>query len=336
MKQLGINTVKRSGPGVYDRNILAVAAQLNMKIHYNFGLPGITDILADRSKLNRLADEITATVDQLKGDSNIVAWNIGDTLWQQLGEQFYKPTAIYQQYAYTAWLRELLIKIRAIDPVRPVTMDVKVNKHLADVIHQLQDQLPEVDAFGLIINHDTSGMGQISGLKVPCFISQVAMEQYAAMPDQHMNIFINAWQDIGDRDYLTFDGIVDHWGRYKPAWYQLGRRWAKMTAAPLLPRVKILRPSELTKANSNLTYHAILYQHHQWVMAASVPRHDIRFEWHLVRTDQWGNPVQMKHAGYGTELELSIPEDPSTYRLYLVASKGNDVVTALSVLNIPL
>jgi hypothetical protein len=334
MQRLGIHAIKRSGPGVYDRNILAVAAQHNMQVHYSFWVPEITDVVKEMPVLSRLAQQIITTVEKLKEDKSIVAWNIGDTLWQQLGERFYKPSLLYQQQAYITWLKKLVIRIKAIDPTRPVTMDVGVNNRLATTIQLLQQQLTEIDAFGLIINRDTSGLAQISQLQAPCFISQVSVPDYLQLADRRMGAFINAWQDAGERDYLSFDGMVDHWGRRKPAYYQLGQRWAKLAAAPSLPMVKILRPAKLTKLNNSLTYRALVRREQQWALATTI-RHNLKFEWRLVKTDEWGNAVFMRSLGRGTAVTVNIPKDPSTYRLYLVASKGEDIVTAEAILNTP-
>src|SRR5690606_17409751 len=168
---------------------------------------------------------------------------------------------------------------------------------------------------------DTTGVGQISRLAAPWFISQVSVPQYMALGNSRQRAFIHAWQDLGDRDYLAFEGLVDHWGRYKAGYYRLKAYWTKTGAAPQLPPVKILRPAALTRYNETLTYHAILYHHQQWQLASAYRQPGLRFEWYLVRTDQWGNPVAMKHLGAGPQMRLQIPEDPSTCRLYLVAAR---------------
>jgi cellulose synthase/poly-beta-1,6-N-acetylglucosamine synthase-like glycosyltransferase/beta-mannanase len=337
MKALGINTIKRLGPGVYDRNILSVAHQLDMKVHYSFAAPDVSDLMEDRSKLARAADHIVATVKKLKEDSSIIAWNIGDTLWQQLGDRFYKPTLVYQQAAYTAWVKEVVARIRTVDAVRPITMDLRMNNKAEDLVSRLQQELPEIDAFGLIIHgSDTSGLAQIAGLKAPWFISQVAPDSYVTFTRPPTAVFLKNWQDIHDRDYLTFDGILDHWGRHKPAWGQIDKLWGHRRPQDSMPSVKILRPAALTDADNRLTYHAIIDIGQQWKLAKTASPSDIRFEWYLVRTDEWGNPVTMERAGSGPELELTIPQRPSRYCLYLVSVRGTEVATAYSPLNIPL
>jgi beta-mannanase len=337
MKALGINTIKRCGPGVYDRNILSVAHQLDMKVYYSFAAPDVTDLMTDEAELARAADKIVATVRKLKEDSSIVAWNIADTLWQQLGDRFYKPTLVYQQAAYTAWLKELVARIRTVDPIRPVTMDLRLNNDLEDLVGRLQRELPEIDAFGLVIHGvDTTGTAQMAGLQASWFISQVDPSSYAKLTIPSTGVFLKNWQDIHDRDYLTFDGILDHWGRRKSAWARVEKLWGNHRPQDTLPSIKILRPAILTSADSRLTYRAIMDAGQQWKLAQSVSPPDIRFEWYLVRTDEWGNPVTMEHAGSGTSLELKIPQKTSRYRLYLVAVRGTEITTAYSQLNIPL
>jgi hypothetical protein len=74
----------------------------------------------------------------------------------------------------------------------------------------------------------------------------------------------------------------------------------------------------------------------QWKLATAHASPDVRFEWYLVRTDEWGNPVRMERVGSGPALQLTIPRRPSLYRLYLLAVRGTEVTTAYSPLNIPL
>ena len=331
MQRLGVNVIRRTGPGVYDRNILAVAKELHMKVHYSFHIPP-PDAAGNMRAPDALAQEIISTVKNLKNDNSIMAWNIGDTLWQQLAARFQQPVSLYRQQAYITWLKKLLIRIKRVDPHRPVTMDVSLNRRLVATIRQLQRQLPEVDAFGLIINGDTAGIGQLKELKAPCFISQVPVPRYLQLPAGISAVFIDAWQDAGESGRLAFNGIVDHWGRYKPAYYQLGARWERPTGTALLPEVQILRPAALTKPGNELTYHALLRRQQQWTLAAD--RKDIRFEWRLVRTGYRGQPATMEEIGTGPSIKLSIPEDPAACRLYLLATRGKEVSTALVPLQI--
>jgi hypothetical protein len=213
-------------------------------------------------------------------------------------------------------------------------MDIGVNEHLAANVQLLQQQLPEIDAFGLVLHTDTAGVSQINGLQAPCFISQVPVERYVQLTGLHNGAFITRWQDAGERDYLTFDGLLDHWGRYKPSYYQLAEKWSSYAyKATAFPQLHILRPAKLTKKDEPLTYRAIVNNGHGWTLKVQP---SLQYEWHLVKTDAWGNAVYMKKLGRGPEITVRIPEEAAMYSLYLTASKGKDVIGTLSPLNIPL
>jgi hypothetical protein len=113
------------------------------------------------------------------------------------------------------------------------------------------------------------------------------------------------------------------------------KRWGHRRSQEPLSPVRILRPAALTSADNRLTYQAIIDQQ-QWKLASTVSIPDIKFEWYLVRTDEWGNPVTMERTGSGPALQLTIPQKPAQYRLYLIAVRGTEVATAYSQLNIPL
>lgn len=335
MQRVGINTIMRRGPGVYDRNILSLAADYNMRVHYSFGVPETADVIRNMPQLADAANEIVATVKDLKDHESIVAWNISDTLWHQLTERYYKPSLLYQQQAYVTWLKKLLHRIRDIDPQRPITMDVPLNGGVVAALQQLQLQLPEVDAFGLIVGSDTTGLSQVRQLRIPCFISSISAPEYVNITDRQMGAYIAAWQDTGEKDYLSFDGLVDHWGRYKPAWYQLGQCWGKEKSATALPELKILRPARLVKPGSSLTYRALVRNGEQWATPGPGGQ-QVRYEWRLVRIDRWGNPLVMEWAGEGPVLTLNVPDNPAGYKLYLRATQGERSATAISELNIPI
>jgi len=62
----------------------------------------------------------------------------------------------------------------------------------------------------------------------------------------------------------------------------------------------------------------------------------IRFEWYLVRIDQYGNTMFIKKAGEGASLNLPIPLEPQYYQLYVEAILGDDIKVVYSTLNTPL
>jgi hypothetical protein len=74
MRGIGINTLRRFGPGVYDRNVFSAAATTGMKVHYGFWLPSITNVYKDAGKFAGEADEILTQVKRFKNEKAISAW----------------------------------------------------------------------------------------------------------------------------------------------------------------------------------------------------------------------------------------------------------------------
>lgn len=330
MKDLGINTILRYGPGVYDRNILDIIRKKNMRIQYGFWVPDITDMHREQKELAGLEATILQRIDELKNNPDIIAWNIGNSNLQQLARHYYKPALLYQQDAYLKWLKALARKIKQVDPGRPLTIDVRLTENIAGTLQFIRSAVPEVDAFGIIAGNDTLQLQQLQHVSLPYFFNQLpaalyAKEQYAQLP-----VFITNWQDRESRDFVTFDGLKDHWGRFKPSYFTI----ANLPQKNAPPQVKILKPAKATYVNGNLTYHALVYHNHEWALANASD--SVRFEWHLVKGDGMGNQVFLKSLGTGPYITLNIPDNPGIYHLYLEAVKGNSVTEALSPLNTPL
>lgn len=334
MQAIGINTIKRFGPGVYDRNILATAGELHMQVNYAFWLPDIDDMGKDQDKLASMEKIILNRISELKEEKCITAWSLGNPAWERLAKLYDKPVLLYQQGAYEQWLSRLAEKIRTIDPDRPLTVDVKLTGHMDATLARLRSLLPRVDAFGLVAGKDTTGLSQLAGIQEPFYISEISAWQYLNATKANLPVFIRDWQDQERRDYISFDGLIDHWGRYKKAYYTLRNGWSKPAEGHSLPALKILRPAKTTFAGTRLRYYVLTEQDGEWRFPAAET--DLRFEWHLIKTDLAGNAIYMRSAGSGSSIDLAIPEQPELHRLYVQAIKGNDVIGVQSVLNLPL
>ncbi|SKA36999.1 Glycosyltransferase, catalytic subunit of cellulose synthase and poly-beta-1,6-N-acetylglucosamine synthase [Chitinophaga eiseniae] len=333
MQQLGVNTIRRYGPGVYDRNVLSEARSHGIHIHYGFWLPDVTDMDKDSVMLARAQRDILRNIARRRNDTVITAWQIGNNAWQQLGQYHFKPALLYQQQRYLRWLEGLARAIKATDPSRPVTTDVLFQSATAPLLPWLRQQLPAIDAFGIETIGDTTGLAALLSGNVPCFISKIPVASYAALSP--VPAFITTWQDLETRDYVTFDGLIDHRGRHKPAWEQLSGLWSQRSALPSLPKVKILRPSRTTLPGSRLTYHALVSTGAGWRFA-DPGKDQLQFEWYLVQTDRYGNPFHLQPVGKGASFTLTVPDKPMQYRLYLEAARDSSVVTGITTLNTPL
>jgi len=335
MKKAGINTVKIYGPNIYDRITFRTAERAGIKIHYSFWVPNPKAFLTDTTYLQKLSRQIEKTTDNLKDNRLITHWNIGNCTLQQFARYYNQPELFYRQQIYINWLRDLVHRIKAIDPSRTVTVDVNVAANLDATVQRLHDEVPEIDAFGLVLTHDLKDTAQISQLTVPYYFSRVNAPLYFKRKTTASSVFIEKWQDQQTAAGVTFNGLRDIWGRNKPQFYEVTSHWTNDTTRHQLPKIKILRPSLTTEPGQTLPYYALVRASGKWHLAQYLPT-GLQFEWYLVKTDKWGTPQEIKLLQKGAYVYYQVPNNPQLYRLYLVASKGNDVTTAYSVLNIPL
>jgi len=337
IKSLGVTTIKRYGPGIYDRNIWNIAEETGIKIHYNFWIDDQLNPLTDSTQLRDLQKEILKTIDRHQDDPTVIAWNLSNGLWEQLKKRHYKPELFVYQSAYLHWLNNLVQAIRKADPDRPITLDLPFSQTIKQDLMLLQANVNGVDAFGITLRKTDDQLDVLKNMDGPLFLSAAPVPALAQLKDRFDGGYIEEWQDLRERNSVTLDGIVDHWGRPKPDYFQLHQLWAPTTARPMTDtlQIKILRPAVATVPGYQLTYHAIAKDGSIWktVDAANPALH---CEWYLLKTDGFGNNVYLQKLGTGAHITVNIPADPLNFNLYLVVEKNGEVFTTTSTLNTPL
>ena len=165
---------------------------------------------------------------------------------------------------------------------------------------------------------------------------KVPVELWDSVPAIKKLGFIPAWQDIENTDYITLNGLLDLEGRKKQWYRKVINTWSHYKVAPSpIPEIKILKPAKNTRENVKLLYHIMLKKDNQWRLYKDDVK-GIRFEWYLVRVDQYGNTMFIKKAWEGASMNLPIPAEAQYYRLYVEAVLGDDIKVAYSTLNTPL
>ncbi len=177
---------------------------------------------------------------------------------------------------------------------------------------------------------------QLKTLTLPYFISYAEVPAYEKLTDSNAGIFISNWQDEQLTDRVQLDGIKDLTGRKKLSFLKLKNDWSVAAPLPAVPLVKILKPAAGTFEGAELVYNALLRKNGQWILASTTAS-GLTFEWKLVRTDGFENPVDLDEVGKGPRLSLQIPKNPSEYRLYLYVIRDKTVISVCkSTLNTPL
>lgn len=337
MKQIGINAIKRYGPDIYDDNILKLAKKTSMDIHYGYWVSDELNFLSDAKGLDLLSTKILASIDDLKGEESIKSWNIGNAVFQKLDLYYYKPELLYQQDAYLAWLKKLIVNIKRIDPKRPISVDIEVSENMNSTIERYRRLIPEIDLYGLVLGPKEIDVEFIKNLKVPYYYSEIPLPSYQAINDSKVGTFITNWQDERKTNRVTLDGIKDDQGRKKLSFSQLFYAWNKGPLPAEKAMVKILKPALGTFPGQELTYHVIIKNNNQWVLADAKAAANLTFEWKLAKVDRFNKPISMVAVGTGENLKLKIPENPMSYRLYLYVVKDDIVMDVIeSKLNTPL
>lgn len=339
MKKAGVNSIKRYGPDIYDRNILKTAEKTDIQVHYGYWISDELDFAHDKQQLEKLKRKILNSVDDLKDEKNIRSWNIGNAVLQKLSLYYYKPELLYQQDAYILWLKNLVAAIKKADPDRSVTVDVEVSENLAVTIERLKRSIPQIDAYGFVADSTVridKSMHMISKLKVPYFYSDVDVPVYQQFKDLKAGVFIANWQDESKVDQIRLNGVKDYYGRQKYSFLQLAHIWGNRPLPARVPQIKILKPAMATNEGEQLSYHALIKKDNKWIFADAW-QNGLKFEWRLAKVDRFEHPVSIKIIADGASIKLTIPNHPADYRLYLYVIKDNKIFDVIeSELNTPL
>ncbi len=334
MKKIGINTVKFYGPSFYDYNILRVADQQVMDLHYSFWVPDELNFREDKKRLKALSEDILSAISKNKANPRILSWNIGNAVFQNLSLYHQPPDLKYQQEAYLGWLKKLAMRMKSIDPGRPITLDIEVSEDLPSVVERMGSVIPEIASYGLVYKEHSPKYTIPKNF--PHFISYSTYEVYNELTGDSAGVFISNWQDVHTSKRVSFDAIKDLGGRKKNSYLQLAAQWKGGVKPLTSPKIKILKSAIATYADTFLNYHAIIKKEETWSLAKNV-RTNLKFEWKLVQINYVYNPVSTKNVGTGPYLTLQIPSHPQAYKLYLFVLNGDTVVDIItSDLNTPL
>jgi len=300
---------------------------------YSFWIEDQNNFVTEVEKLEELADKILKTVNRLKHNKNIIIWNIGNTPMLQMERYFYKPDLFYPREVYLSWLKKLVLSIQQADPERPVAVDLAVNSNLSANVALLQDRIPYA-YLGLVAGNDENDKNEIEKLKMPYFYSSVSPDHYLKLEPKISGAVLKNWQDLQTKNAVSFDGLKDLYGDNRAEFYELGALWNGLKRPLLIPRMKILKPATTIIESGTATYHVMYEVNEGWEILTD--RSDLKFKWHLVKNDVYGNPIQMDKIGTGAEITLKIPAEPKRYQLYLYVIKGKQVQVIKSNLNTPL
>lgn len=340
MKDLGFNTVQYSGPGIYDQNVLTYSKKVGLSLVYSFWIPHNMNFVTDSIGKQELRQRILTAIKHYKEYDNIIAWDIGNDTWRELENTFNQPVLSYQRKAYMSWLSELTAAIKETDRSRPLLLSMHLDEQSIKRIREMRIVAPQIDAYGMITGESapfTSFIKQAENDNIPFTISDISVGIYKSLQLQLQGqaIVIGNWQDQWESDLVSFDGLLDFEGRKKEAFYELEGVWSdRVFTRPDLD-FRILKPSRLLYPGDTNTYHLVLRDNDKWVDPQKNLYED-RFEWYLVKTDEYGNKLGLKELGKGLSKTIKIPAGHEFYELMVSYFVHDMVSSRITSLNTPL
>jgi hypothetical protein len=337
MKRMGANTVERTMPGIYDRDLSKVVASNKMNLIVRFGFLATPKVIDDSKQMKHQKEKILRVVRNNHDKKYIIAWNLGDDVLHDLASQTYKPDYYYYEQKYIAWLKDVCREIRKVDTVRPILMDLDWDVNGRKQFHNYKSHVPGINTYMLSVDVKDSALLK-EPLEAGMAWGKVDVRLWSHIPAIKQSGTVPQWQDIETTDYVKLNGLLDLQGRKKQWYRHVSNFWGDRQTNPSpVPEIRILKPAEPVYADYPMLYHLVYKEENSdtWKLFNDGEK-NIRFEWYLVRMDRYENAMFMNKVGNNQYFELKVPANPQYYRLYVEAISGEDVKVVNTTLNIPL
>lgn len=359
IREMGANTIRRYGTGIYDRNVLNIAEEFELNVLYGFWFDPKVDFYADSIKVKEYMEEVEEKVLQYKDHSSIMGWSLGNESWGLLKHRYAKPYLIKVRNSYIRFIEHLAQRIHQLDPGRPVFSSMEHEEsQLQGEIVAFHDGAPSLDVIGInsyykeqisTLNHMA---WELDSLR-PYLVSEFGPRGYwnakfNAISDNSLveesdsekakwyteqwrtyvkgykgyNVggFAYCWHDRMEGSYTWF-GLTDHRGRLKPSYFALKEQWTNQKQ-DVMPEFHIEQSSYILPGNvCSFT-----------AMSSAKNKAGLRYEWRLLK-DEYLDQINIIESGNDpASISLAIPYEPSDYRLYLfVTDEENQQVTTASI-----
>ena len=344
LRATGANTIRRYGSNWYDRNILRVAAEKDLKVLFGFWLEQHVDYRCDAAKLSAYTAQVERTVLARRDESAVIAWSLGNEVWGLLKHRYAQPYLTEVRHAHVDFVERLARRIHELDPQRPIFTAHEHSPHLAGSLADFARGAPSLDftAINSYYEERTSQLARIvpnMDTTRPYLISEFGPDGYwETRPtqrnargaliepdsDEKVQSYARAWAvhteahrgaNIGGVAYCwrdryeataTWFGLTDSDGRLKPAGLALQQLWTGRAASG--PRVLALEgPNSPVAPGATINVRA---------QVRGKPGQHLTYKWRLASED-----FDFK-VGNVEGARITLPQRPGTYRVYFSASDG--------------
>ncbi|MCH6201723.1 glycosyltransferase [Aquiflexum sp. LQ15W] len=354
IKEMGANTIRRYEPGIYDRNILDAAQNHDLKVMFGFWFDPKVDFLKDKNALKAYEKKVLSQVRNHKNDRSIIGWNIGNETWGLLKKHYAQPYLTLVRRSYLEFLDDLAIKIKQIDPDRPVfSSEEHDNERLIGAISQYRAYAPHIDVIGVnsYYEENISRLDSIMGVFYPgkpytitefgpkgywnkelgdywndsLLIENSSLskaewyrKQWGEYIDRHQGKNLGgiafSWRDRYEGT-ATWYGLTDYKGRLKPSYYYLQGVWLEDNQLSLtFPDISIVGHWNILSPGETV-----------WLSAAITNGYvkDLEYNWE-VYDENWKKSSPIINTKLdGKFVEIKIPSKKSRIYVYAVDPKGN-------------
>lgn len=358
IKNMGANTIRRYHPGVYDKNILSTAQAYNLKVLYGFWFDPQVDYLKDSVQVEKYIRQVEKMVQEHKNSQALLAWGIGNETSGLLKHYFAQPYLGAVRQAYMHMIERITSKVHQADPLHPVFTSLEHSWQLPQELSAFREHVPSVDVIGInsyyrqqislldtlfkefnperaylvsefgpkgywnpdysSFRADTALM-EDSDYKKAIWYSAQWNRYIASQEGSNIGAVAFSWRDRLEGT-STWYGLTDAEGRYKPAYYAIRSAWTGKSHKSPLHDVFIKAPHWKYEAGKTYEFSAVTENNNS---------KDLDYQWYLCEDEYLERKGKLKEIAGGMRVRVTLPNEPSRYRLYLYVSdaKGN-VVTA--------
>jgi len=290
LRSVGANTIRRYGTNWYDRNILNVAQEKDLKVLFGFWFDQKLDYLTDDRKRAKYRAQVRATVTDNREEHAIIGWSLGNEVWGLLKHQYAQPYLTEVRHAHIDFVEELAREIHTIDPARPVFVAHEHSAQLAGTLADFARGAPSVD-FTAVNSYYEERISRLNTLMTqfdasrPYLVSEFGPDGYwetshaqhtpfgavlePASPEK-VRGYERGWDvhtaphrgaNIGGVAYCwrdryeataTWFGLTDAEGRLKPAGLAMQKVWTGRALAPGLQVLDLVGPESMVTPGSTI------------------------------------------------------------------------------------
>ncbi len=330
MRSAGINTIKVNTNEIYDYNLRKYSKKHEMSIIYQFEVGDIFNFTKDKLSLKESKDHILKKIREFRTDQNIK----GYSFTYDLDNYIYKPFLYYQQLEYLEWFQELFTEIKTIDTSKYIILEMDQKEGIGKNMTYVHKHL-SIDLIGLHID-DTVELNDLfqfsEDMGISVFISDMDSDLFIQESQRfkNQNIILSNFQDEHYSNWVTFDGLLDISGNPKGTYFRVQSILTEKEKNVNTIHPRILRPSEGLFPGNSARYHAYVFINDQWLRGSELEK-EFKFEWSLIKSDEYGNPIAIKKLGSGFYKDVIIPENYKDYRLRLSAIRKTTGITESDV-----